>query len=350
MIEDQFMMNALLLKRAMKYLNLSGVALAEKVSALREDGKRTAPETISRWLNGTRPVDPFLMGWIAELVRSKLMTSDEPRVHLPKEGLIIAIANLKGGVGKTTVATYLAAIAKSLRLKTTFLFAEYPKDRQYAEHVFHRLEALNINCPALGLDEILAYCPSAGEIVIVDVAKSVTQDSFLPRENSSDRLKADVRGFLKNFRPDIYLVPGEFSSSFDNWALKDFIDSDALHAPVQLLHRPRLMTMDFAATASADGLDVTTDLFCPFFIPQAISSSPALPRDFMGDWQNLDQQHHHYQLFEHLLEMLGGEIIDSYQVMQDVRGACLADLLDLAEDTPQFKKDSLKAAASGEDI
>ncbi|WP_434652413.1 hypothetical protein [Pseudomonas sp. R3-56] len=38
------MMNAVLLKRAMKYLDLSGVALAEKVSGLREDGKRTAPK------------------------------------------------------------------------------------------------------------------------------------------------------------------------------------------------------------------------------------------------------------------------------------------------------------------
>lgn len=53
------MINAVLLKRATNYLRLSGVALADKVSALREDGKRTAPETISRWLNGTRPVDPF---------------------------------------------------------------------------------------------------------------------------------------------------------------------------------------------------------------------------------------------------------------------------------------------------
>lgn len=342
------MMNALLLKRAMKYLNLSGVALAEKVSALREDGKRTAPETISRWLNGTRPVDPFLMGWIAEMVRSKLLTDDEPRVQLPKEGLIIAIANLKGGVGKTTVAMYLAAIAKSLRLKTTFLFAEYPETRRYSENIIHRLEALRINCPALSPDEILAYRPSAGEIVIVDVANSVTHDSFLPRENTGDRLKANIDGFLKNFRPDIYLVPGEFSSSFDNWALKDFIDSDALHAPVQLLHRPRLMCMDFASTASTDGLDVTAELFCPFFIPQAISSSPALPRDFMSEWQNLDQQHHHYRLFEHLLEMLGGEITDSYQMMQNIRKACLADLLNLAEDTPQFKKDRLKPAAMGE--
>ena len=66
------MSNAALLKLGNANLNLTGVALAERVSALREDDKRTAPETISRWLNGTNPVNPFLMGWITELVRRRL--------------------------------------------------------------------------------------------------------------------------------------------------------------------------------------------------------------------------------------------------------------------------------------
>lgn len=58
----------------------------------------------------------------------------------------------------------------------------------------------------------------------------------------------------------------------------------------------------------------------------------------MSDWQNPDQKHHHFQLFEHLLVLLGGEVMDSYQVMEDIKNASLTDLLDLAEDTPQFRK------------
>lgn len=325
------MMNAVLLKRAMKFLDLSGVALAGRVTALREDDKRTAPETISRWLNGTRPVDPFLMGWITELVRSKLMTQDLVKVRLPNEGLLIAVSNMKGGVGKTTVSRNLAAIAKSLRLKSTYLYADYPQSEKAARHVKNRLETLNIDCPELSLDEILAYSPASGEVVIVDVSNAIARDAFLPLENRDDRLQVNPASFLARFRPDIYVVPGEFSSSMDNWTLKAFLDSDILQAPVQLLHRPVFMSMDFAATASADGFDVASDLFCPFFIPQAVSARAVLPQDFLSDWQNLDQKHHHYKLFEHLLELLGGEIVDSYHVLQEVKSAPLSKLLDLAE-------------------
>jgi len=100
----------------MQYLDLSGVALAERVTALREDEKRTAPETISRWLNGANPVDPFLMGWITELVRSKVNKNIKPMVELPKNGLIIAVVNPKGGTGVTSLCMNLAATAKSLQV------------------------------------------------------------------------------------------------------------------------------------------------------------------------------------------------------------------------------------------
>lgn len=55
------------------------------------------------------------------------------------------------------------------------------------------------------------------------------------------------------------------------------------------------------------------------------------PQDVLSDWQNLDQKHHHFKLFEHLLELLGGEIMHSFDVMQSVKSAPLSELLDLAE-------------------
>ncbi|QNL87522.1 Uncharacterized protein PPKH_2108 [Pseudomonas putida] len=59
---------------------------------------------------------------------------------------------------------------------------------------------------------------------------------------------------------------------------------------MQLLHRPSLMCMDFAKTASRDGFDVTSEMSCPFFIPQSVLTSSPLPRDFTSGWQNLDQK------------------------------------------------------------
>lgn len=50
------------------------------------------------------------------------------------------------------------------------------------------------------------------------------------------------------------------------------------------------MCMDFAKTASRDGFDVTSEMSCPFFIPQSVLTSSPLPRDFTSGWQNLDQK------------------------------------------------------------
>ncbi|WP_338523982.1 AAA family ATPase [Pseudomonas batumici] len=324
------MKNALLLKRAMKLLNLSGTRLAERVTELREDGKRTAPETISRWLNGTNPVDPFLIGWITEMVRSKLRDQSKPTVRLPKGGLIIAVCNLKGGVGKTTVAMNLAAIAhKSLGLKTTFLFAEYQENKRYSDLVLNNLKALMISCPDLEPREILKYKPDNNEVVIVDVSNRVTRDSLTSWKSPEELLQSNQEGFLHRFHPNIYVVPGNFESCLDNQSLRSFLDSGVLQSPIQLLHRPSLMRMDFASNATSEGFDPASDLFCPFFIPQSPFTTTALPRDFMSDWQDPQQEYYHYRLFEHLLQLVGGDIMDSFYFQQEIDGMNLHELLDL---------------------
>lgn len=327
------MTNAELLKRAMQYLDLTGIALSENASALREDGKRTAPETISRWLNGTNPVDPFLMGWITELVRSKAGKNIQPIVELPKPGLIIAVVNPKGGTGVTSLCMNLAATAKSLHMKTTYVYAETEDARHDADLVPMLLEPLWIDCPDMSPEKILRYQPSAGEILFVDVSNTVAWNSFIRPTDRNEPLRVDPKGFLDRFEPDLYLIPVDLESGMEAAAVKDFIEGDALRAPIWIVHRPRSMSLSFASVAAKEGLDITSEIFYPSFIPQTASTSSPIPRDMLSEWQDMDQYHHHYQLFEAALNKLGGGIVESYNLQLQIERMNLSELLDLADKT-----------------
>lgn len=329
------MTNANLLKHAMQFLDLTGVGLAEQVSALRDDGKRTAPETISRWVNGTNPVDPFLMGWMTERVRAKLFNSVQSMVELPKDGLIIGVVNPKGGTGVTSLCVNLAATAKSLHMKATYLHAEYEDARRRPGLVPMMLKPLWIECPDLSPEKILRYQPAPGEIVFVDVSNHLASNSFIypTPSNADDRMKPDPKGFLDQFRPDFYLIPANLESYVDAAGTKRFIDGNALHAPKWIVHRPRSMSMKFASVAAKAGLDVESEMVCPYFIPQAVSTSTPIPRDILSEWQNEDQYNHHYHLLEELLQKLGGRIMESYSLQQEIGTLSLAGLLELAEKT-----------------
>lgn len=334
------MNNAALLKRAMQYLELTGVALSETVSALREDGKRTAPETISRWLNGTNPVDPFLMGWITELVRSKAGKNIQPMVELPKPGLIIAVVNPKGGTGVTTLCMNLAATAKSLHMKTTYIYAENEDARQVADLVPMELEPLWIDCPDMSPEKLLEYRPSAREIAFVDVSNAIARSSFIRPADRSEPLRADPKGFLDRFHPDLYLIPLDLESAMEASAVTDFIEGEALRAPVWIVHRPRFMSLNFASVAASAGLDITSDIFYPYFIPQTVSTSSPIPGDMLSEWRDEDQRHHHYQLLEAVITKLGGTIVESYSLQLQIERMNLCELLDMADKTSVPRRQS----------
>jgi hypothetical protein len=283
--------NAVRLRRAMQALDLTGVALAGLITSMREDNKVTAPETVSRWLTGANPVDPAVMGWTQELLRAKALATERSVVRWPSKGsLTIAISNLKGGVGKSTVAAALATIAHrdhKIQVKHFEVGAKNPGFANY-------LKAQDVESSYLTADEAIAYEPDDHELVILDVSYKSYLDDKYP-------------DFMQTLNPDVLVVPADFGKGLDVAATRQFLEQFGHAGLTKLLHRPSRMQLDFAATAARAGFDVESKAFIPEFIPLA-QDSRVFPSDWQSEWVDEDQHWHYLNLFEYLFGQVGGGI------------------------------------------
>lgn len=286
--------NAILLKRVVQALGMTGVALAEMITSMRDDGKVTAPETVSRWLNGTNPVEPAVMGWLRELLRTKAYELRSPLMTWPtKRSMMIAVSNLKGGVGTTTVAANLSTVARyDYGLKTTHV-----RVGQRDDFAQRQLQQLGIQSVLMPYETMLAYEPAEEEIVIVDVSRDAAYDSLNGRPDS----------FWRKFSPDILLVPADFGSIAEVESTRRFVEIEGHQGLIRLLHRPGFMDIDFSGIAAQCGFDVASQLFIPFFIPQSLYAEQ-LPPSIGLPWTVPDQQQHYIRLFEYLVKQAGCDI------------------------------------------
>lgn len=289
--------NSVVLKRAMKVLDLTGKALAAMISSHRDDGKVTAPETVSRWLSGTNPVDPAVIGWLNVLVRAKALALQAAVIEWPeRRSIMIAVTNLKGGVGTTTLSHNLAVVsAYDYRLKTRHISVG---ERGDTKHAIKILERSGVESEIMSFNEMLNYSPKKFEVVIVDLARDAAYQAS----------GSDPDAFLRHFTPDLYLVPADFGDLWQAQSSKQFAEVSGLRGKLRFLHRPRFMSVNFFETAKEAGIDVLGETFCPSFIPQTITSSAHVPLYSNGDWQSPEQQAHHIELFNYLVEEAGGSI------------------------------------------
>lgn len=288
--------NAVLLRGAMQALGLTGVALAEMISSMRDDGKETAPETVSRWLNGTSPVEPALLGWLKELMRAKALESHQAVISWPlKRSVAIAVANGKGGVGTSTVAAALAVVShKDFGIKTKHIHVGHSEDFFQGE-----LQRIFINSTFMEPEDALAYTPDQEEVTIFDIRNVIAKELY----------SADEDSFLRHFKPDLLLVPADFESAFDVWGTREFIDlvSPVAEYPIRLLHRASFLSIDFSALAHKNGFNVESKEFVPFLIPRS-EVDMFLPPTYSQPWVSREQHRYHTRLFEYVMDEIGAKV------------------------------------------
>lgn len=276
----------------MGVLELTGASLAREMTAIRDDGKQSTPATISRWMNGTSPVDPAVMLLLRERLLSAARTRLGNKATWPggQKRIVIAVGHGKGGVGASCLAAALAIVAARDFGGKVFHAALESRGETNSDGVRHLLTSLRIRSCSITWPALKARLDGAAEenLMVVD----------LPRG-----LDPATEQFLGSAYPDVLVVPADFGCWHTVRSTCQFLDQLETTALVRLLHHPRLLTFDFISLAAEHGFDVASEPFVPFFFPLPLHDT--FPGGMLREWE--DRQHHRYcyQLLEYLLEQVG---------------------------------------------
>jgi hypothetical protein len=294
------MNNSILLRRSLKLLGLSGATFASMLTELRDDGKTTTPATVSRWLTGSSPVEPAVMGWLRELLRNAMLASNTPIIRWPaKRSITFAVGNLKGGVQVSTIAVCLAIISKrKFGLRTTHIFASTDGRRDYSNKV---LGDLSIKSLSLSYSQTLEYRPAIDEVVIIDVHRGAAYEA-LEEENT--------KPFLASFEPDLFLVPADFDSLGEVQSTRTFVDLPHHRAPIRVLHRSAFLSYHFVKLAADAGFDVTSGQWVPHIMFKSLEATFHPTDQYQRGWPDERQEAEFAKLFTYLINEVGGEMVD----------------------------------------
>lgn len=314
------MNNATMLKHAMKYLDLSGVELARRLSMYREDGRKTAPETVSRWLKGNVSIDPAVMAWIDQSVRMKAYQQASSQISIPTQAeptLVIGVANLKSSFATSVLALQMAALAKqNYKAKVTYML---DKGTSYADRISQL--ASNAWVPTV---DIADNDLKEGMLVIKDIP-SVSNDLDLGRYEND---------FFTEMQVDVALIPADFSD-MENARIARRLISEASRSDNEkkllLVHTPECFTLDFVPVCKAYDLDTQASYFCRRVVESSRPHEKQIefPSNPFTPWESSPEKDRAEVLLSYAVHHAGGHIENSELVRERMESQPLSEILKL---------------------
>ena len=309
-----------MLKHAMKYLDLSGVELARRLSMYREDGRKTAPETVSRWLSGNVSIDPAVMAWIDQSVRMKAYQQASSQICIPTEAnlpLVIGVANLKSSFATSVVALQMAVLAKQNYGAQVI----YKRDQgtSYAD----RLSSLASNA-WVPIEDIAENGSKHGPLVIKDIPTVSNRLDLGYYEND----------FFTEMQVDVLLIPADFSD-MENARIAQRLISQASRTgnekKLLLVHTPECFTLDFVPVCRAYDLDTQASYFCRRVVesPRPYEEQVKLPSNPFTPWESSPDKNRAEVLLSYAVRHAGGHIENPELVRERMESQPLSEILKL---------------------
>lgn len=311
--------NAAQLKHSMKYLGLTGVDLARKLTAFREDGRKTAPETVSRWLTGKVPIDAGVMAWIDQSVRFKACRSVEAMVTYPsnKKSLVIGFANIKNDFSTSLLAIQLGAVSTQIyRCYTTHVVCEADKNRDL---IRDRLRSLWIG--SLGVSEAEIYCSMRYE------------NHLYIQEFSSNVWECVRKGHqvpeLDDIDVDVLLTPIDCNDPESVETARAMLSIDSIKDKVLLVHTSNSFDLGFIGVCQEYGLDTQASYFYPSVVHSPSTQTIDLPDDPHPDtpWPETPSKKNAEKLLQYVVKRSGGEMVNARMASESILNDPLPEVL-----------------------
>ncbi|BBO57285.1 hypothetical protein [Cobetia sp. AM6] len=311
-VEDQ-------LKQSMKYLGITGVDMARKLSTFRNDGRKTAPETISRWISGKAPIDAGVMAWIDQSVRIKAYEDAEAMVTFPadKKSLVIGIANIKNSFSVSLLALQISAVAtKSYQTLLTHVVCEGDKNHDLIRDQLRSLWIASFGVPE---SEIYSSMRFEGHLHMHEFSSDVW----------SRLQKGEDVPELEGVDVDVMITPIDCHDPESVETAKAMLSVDSIKDKVLIVHTCESFGLGFIGVCHDKGLDTQA----PYFYPQALLNPSAheidLPQDTLTHtvWKESTGKVQAEQLLQHVVRQAGGDVLSMRMAMERIKNEPLSELL-----------------------